>query len=353
MRGSSGQRGRWLCLLLAACASPIRENEPSASGSARSPSAVAVAVPSATSASPVVTASAAVSASDPDSPPARPPRAGACSDDGLLAKGALRTSKLDVHSYARLLGTLFKKDVIVGGDLASPKLTPCAGDCLDLEDRASDFEQAFALSGAPLTVRRGAALVSFRTLASASKVLGPSPDVDLSFARIDSADLVKLLGDASKREIEGMPDGELSTLVRRRPALDTLALIADVAGTTLSARGNDVVVDPGGALPGAKPSPQKLRTPDPGDRQAAAGSEDVSSLRVAALVRGPQGDPLAVLHSRARGLTWVVRGGDFVGKPQQLPRGDATMSLRVSRIHCLGVEFSFGERKTDAWLFLE
>lgn len=294
--------------------------------------------------------------SDPDWPPARKPRDGACTADGLLAKGTLRTSTIDLHSYARLLGETFRKDVVVAGDLATPKgKPPCVEQCLDFEDAITDFEQAFSLSGAPLTMRRGAALISYRTQPTATSVPGSSPAVDLSLSRVASGDVAKLLGDVSKRAVGSVPDGELSIFTRGRPALDALALVADAAGATLTNKGTALEFG-GGNLPprGGTTTELTKQAPATIERDVLAPTEDIGAMKVVALVSSPTDTVRAALRSPGSRVTWVVKVGDFIGKPRlaRVDNEEVMVNARVSRIHCLGVDFEYQD-KNKAWLFLK
>lgn len=354
-------RAAGIALLLVACKPPEATSDSAVTATSAPPVEVATRVSAASPSARPTTASRGAPAqpsasADDDKPPARPPRVGACTDDGLLAKGTVRTAGIDLHSYARVLGDAFKKDVLIAGDLASPKdKPPCVEWCLDFEDTAKDFEQAFKLTGAPLTMRRGAALISYRTQPDAAAVLAPSPAVDLNLTRVGSADLTRLLGDVSKRKIAGVPEGALSVFVRGRPALDTLALLADAAGTTLVAKGNEISFA-GGNLPGGRAPESTLTPPAPGNvqRDVLAAMEDVSAMKLVALVNSPSGDVRAALRSPNGSLVWVVRVGDFIGKPRivKVDQNEVASNARVERIHCLGIEFVYDD-KSRAWLFLK
>ncbi|MBL8741990.1 MAG: hypothetical protein JNK04_12875, partial [Myxococcales bacterium] len=264
--------------------------------------------------------SAASPAPSADDLAARPPRDGMCNPDGTLANSAIRTSKLGLHAYARLLGDVYRKDLVIAGDLAAPGGRPCSGDCLDIEDRAAGFEPALALAGAPVVMRRGAAIVSSHVKPVPSPVAGASPAVDFDLERGNGAELARIMGDISKRKVLGAPDGEITIFVRNRPALDVLALIADAAGTTTAPRGSDVAVAPGGELPPMTPSTQTLRPAGDAPRTSAwvmAESDPIESLRVAALISSPTGTVRAVLRAPA-GPGWVVKVGDYIGKARTI-----------------------------------
>ena len=146
----------------------------------------------------------------------------------------------------------FRKDVVVAGEHAGPDGRTCVR-CLDVEGKAQNLEQALSLAGARPTMRRGAALLSARLNAVGSPIPGPSRAVDFDLARGSGANIARILGDISKRDVAGFPDGEITVRVRGRPAFDLLALMADVAGTSLASEGTRINVAPGGLLPALRP----------------------------------------------------------------------------------------------------
>ncbi len=285
--------------------------------------------------------SAAVS----EAPPAKQPKAGVCEPDGSLTHGAVRASQTDMHNYARLMSEAFRKDVVVAGEHAGPDGRTCVR-CLDVEGKAETLEEALSLAGARPTMRRGAALLSARLTSVGSPIPGPSRPVDFEFARGSAAEIARIMGDISKREVTGFPDGEITVRVRGRPAFDLLALLADVAGTRLASAGTRITVAPGGLLPALRP---ETGTSEPGDAPAPildviARAEPVANMRLEALIRSPSG-ARALVRSRQRATPgWVVRVGDHIGKAHtvEAPSGlQRLVNARVERIHCLGVDLSF------------
>ena len=71
------------------------------------------------------------------------------------------------------------------------------------------------------------------------------------------------------------------------------------------------------------------------------------------MVRGATDVVRAALRSQDGERTWVVKVGDFVGKPRlrRVGNNDVMVNARVERIHCLGVEFRY-EDKNISGLFL-
>lgn len=300
-----------------------------------------------TAAAPSASASSATSALAISTAP-RPARAGLCAADGALAPNVLRAARIDLHTYARLLGAAFDTDVVVTGELPDPSGGACPGPCLDLEGSATTFTQGLALAGAHATMRRGAALISDHVSPKPSPLLGASRDVDLHLGRVSTQSLADILSAVSKRKINGMPDGELTVLVHTRPALDVLALLADVAGTTVAARGTDLEIAPGGVFAPARPvtvTVPKTSRRSTVSRDVMASDEPIESMRVVAVVSAPGRVVRAVLQSPGPdAFGWIVKVGDYVGKARLSgPDGAYLENARVERIHCTGVDVRFGE----------
>ncbi len=276
----------------------------------------------------------------------RPAPAGMCEADGALRAGSLRSSRVDLHDYARLLADLFRVDLLVFGDLPDPRGDDCPGPCFDLDERIEGFESALKLSGARVTMRSGVALVgALKSERAAPALAGPSRDVDLSFFRFSAAAIAQLLSDVHKKPIKGFPDGEITIVVRGLPALKILGLMAEAAGTSIRVAAGALEVQPGGALPPVRSSLIEKKPPGVIQRDVFAVDHAVEELRASVVVAAPKAGVLrALVAPKVKGgLAWVVRVGDFVGKERVLASsaGELRVHARVERIHCQGIDVVF------------
>ena len=330
--GRRPRRLRRLCLVAAfAIVLPDcdRSSAPGLRASA-SASAVSSAIPAKTAA-PTATTSASAS-------PARSsaPATTACEP---LAPGAIRFVDVAPHTAARFVA-LVKHASVVAVGRPQPG-SACEKGCRSLDVKGTAEE---ALRAIGFETKRAGSFLLASSVASEGVLASGGREVDLDLERAACPEVLRLLGDVSRLEIEGAPSSLVTVVVRNEKSLRVLGAVASAIGGKLEIGGKRARLGPLPALPeiaGIAEEPCK------GERLRVVVHEcrDVASLRVVALGRSAEGIE-ALVTASDEGTARVVRVGDSIGQPHVVSaNGTESMQWReVVKIACDGLHLDYATR---------
>jgi hypothetical protein len=272
-----------------------------------------------------------------------------CDAAGALKPGAIRLHGVDAHDAAGFFAELYRANVVAIGEAEDPRGDACPGPCLSVDATAPTLADAARAAGLRASARGPLVLVGPAELPKARSRLPAGALIDFDLRRARSTKVAEILGDILKREVRGMPEGDVTLAVRGVSASEVLALMIDALGGTATVAADGSVTVSGGAAtplsPGAASCPSEgVQAP------VALRCVDVADLRVAAVGQSGSGPPIALLTARTKeGVRFIsarVRPGAEVGSSfvARRPEGEYAQHAKVVRIDCKGVELDTGAR---------